>query len=194
MTRPVLRPARAAEVRLLAELSSAASSGVEDYIWEALRPPDRPEVSVLDVGAQCLAMTGVAWGFEHAEMLEADGAVAGMVHHFVLEADDDPSDDPVFNAFGALEAQAVGHWYVSNMIVTEDFRGRGFGRRLLDHAVARGQDAGCPATSLLVFAGNAPAVSLYESAGFRRAGVNPVPESPLIYGKGDLVIMTRPNP
>ena len=187
-----LRPARADEARQLAAWASEASSGIDDYVWAALRPPDDPDRDLLDIGAEQYAMPGVSWGYEFVDVAEADGAPAGMVHHHLLRADDDPSDDAVFNAFARLEAAAAGHWYVSNMIVDPEHRGRGFGRALLRHATDAGARAGCPATSLLVFEGNAAAVALYESAGFRKTGANPMPPDPLIRGQGDLLILSQP--
>ena len=190
--RLALRPARADEARQLAMWASEASSGIDDYVWAALRPAHEPHRDLIDVGAEQYAMPGVTWGYEFVDIAEVDGAPAGMVHHHILQPDDDPSDDPVFNAFAHLETAAAGDWYVSNMIVDDAHRGRGFGRALLRHAIDAGVRAGCPATSLLVFDGNAAAKALYESAGFRQIGANPMPDHPLIRGRGDLVILSRP--
>jgi ribosomal-protein-alanine N-acetyltransferase len=47
-----------------------------------------------------------------------------------------------------------------------DFRGRGLGRRMLDHVLEAAVHAGCQLASLEVRASNAPAIALYQHAGF----------------------------
>lgn len=188
---PTLRPARAGEARRLAEFASEASSGVEDYVWLTLRHPDRPDRDLHDIGAAVYATPDAPWGFENVTVAEVGGEVAGMVHHFRLEQDDEPGDDPVLAPYVELEDLAAGDWYISNMAVAPAFRGRGAGRSLLDHAIATGRAAGAPAISLLVFTGNAAAVGLYESAGFVQRESRPVPPHELIRGVGDIALMTR---
>jgi ribosomal protein S18 acetylase RimI-like enzyme len=57
------------------------------------------------------------------------------------------------------------------LAVAASFRGRGFGRALLDHVVARANDVarrhGIHALRLTVAEGNGPARRLFESAGLR---------------------------
>jgi ribosomal-protein-alanine N-acetyltransferase len=52
-----------------------------------------------------------------------------------------------------------------------DFRGRGIGRQMLDHVLATAAGAGCQIASLEVRASNAPAIALYEHAGFKTVHV-----------------------
>ena len=52
-----------------------------------------------------------------------------------------------------------------------DFRGRGLGREMLAHVLARAAALGCEVASLEVRAGNAPAIALYERHGFRTVHV-----------------------
>jgi ribosomal-protein-alanine N-acetyltransferase len=52
-----------------------------------------------------------------------------------------------------------------------DYRGRGIGRQVLDHVLATAARAGCQMASLEVRAGNAPAIALYEHAGFKTVHV-----------------------
>lgn len=52
-----------------------------------------------------------------------------------------------------------------------DFRGRGIGRQMLDHVLAASARAGCQMASLEVRASNAPAIALYEHAGFKTVHV-----------------------
>ena len=57
-------------------------------------------------------------------------------------------------------------YYLHALSVSERFRGRGFGARLLEHAIERARAAGHRALQLDVLADN-PAVRFYESMGLR---------------------------
>ena len=52
-----------------------------------------------------------------------------------------------------------------------DHRRGGVGAALLEHALAAGRAAGCPRALLEVRRGNAPAIALYQRAGFRTGRV-----------------------
>jgi ribosomal-protein-alanine N-acetyltransferase len=52
-----------------------------------------------------------------------------------------------------------------------DHRGRGVARELLAHVLASAAQAACTMATLEVRAGNAPAIALYEHAGFRTVHV-----------------------
>ena len=56
--------------------------------------------------------------------------------------------------------------YVANLAVDPEYQNRGIGRRLLAAAAQRAQERGYRRLSLHVAAANAPALHLYESAGF----------------------------
>ena len=58
--------------------------------------------------------------------------------------------------------------YVANLAVDPEYQNRGIGRRLLAAAAERAQERGYRRLSLHVAAANAPALHLYESAGFAR--------------------------
>jgi len=62
--------------------------------------------------------------------------------------------------------QAVAHCGRLGMGVLPEYRGRGIGRRLLLACVAKAQARGATRIELDVRADNAPAIRLYESAGF----------------------------
>lgn len=62
----------------------------------------------------------------------------------------------------------VGH--LTGMMVRAQARGQGVGRRLLQACIAQARRAGLELLTLTVTSTNAPAVHLYEHAGFRRYG------------------------
>lgn len=60
---------------------------------------------------------------------------------------------------------------ILKIAVGEAYRGRGYGRALAEDLMDEGRRQGFCAFTLEVRAGNAPAIHLYESLGFRSAGV-----------------------
>lgn len=67
------------------------------------------------------------------------------------------------------KAQLIG------MYVLDSCRGHGLGRRLVDAALGHArQREGTTLITLTVTEGNAPAIALYEAAGFRSFGVEPM--------------------
>ena len=65
----------------------------------------------------------------------------------------------------------AGEVHIHAIATHPDFRGRGLGRQMLDHVLAASAAAGCQMASLEVRAGNAPAIALYEHAGFKTVHV-----------------------
>jgi ribosomal protein S18 acetylase RimI-like enzyme len=114
-----------------------------------MRPAD------LDFAASCAAAEG--WASETSGEFEAFFAhdANGC---FVAEADGRPAGIAIATGYGACG-------FVGELIVLEGVRGRGIGRRLLDHAVAYLHGAG--ATSVLLD-GVVRGVPLYERKGFRK--------------------------
>lgn len=64
------------------------------------------------------------------------------------------------------------------MTIAESHRGRGLGRRLLEHAIAEARSRGAAALVLGSNTKLATAIRLYESAGFRHMGPEEIPHSP----------------
>jgi ribosomal-protein-alanine N-acetyltransferase len=62
---------------------------------------------------------------------------------------------------------------ISNVAVHPAYRGRGISRKMLDVLMREARADGVQAFTLEVRAGNAVAVNLYESLGFRTEGVRP---------------------
>lgn len=61
--------------------------------------------------------------------------------------------------------------YITNVAVSPDCRRQGIGRALIAELTERAKRAGLAFVTLEARASNAPAITLYEGAGFRRVGV-----------------------
>ena len=75
-------------------------------------------------------------------------------------------------AVGYVGCQTVlDEGYITNVAVSPDCRRQGVGRALVAALKARAAQAGLAFVTLEARASNAPAIALYEGAGFRRVGV-----------------------
>jgi putative acetyltransferase len=78
-------------------------------------------------------------------------------------------DDRIVGAVG-LHPTPISDVYSLGMSILEEFRGRGWGRRLMDAALDAGRSRGIVKVELEVFPENARAVALYASSGFEIEG------------------------
>ena len=62
---------------------------------------------------------------------------------------------------------------IDNVVIAEEFRGRGIATRLLEELIAQGEARGIVAFTLEVRVSNAPAIRVYEKHGFVSEGVRP---------------------
>lgn len=89
----------------------------------------------------------------------------------------------------ALKHSGDGVFELTKMAVTERFQGRGIGRELLRAALARFREIGGTKLYLESNSVLAPALTLYESAGFRHER----PPSRSEYARADVYMVYRPN-
>lgn len=62
---------------------------------------------------------------------------------------------------------------IDNVVVSEEFRNKGVGQRMLEELIAEGETAGIEAFTLEVRVSNSPAIHVYEKFGFRSEGIRP---------------------
>ncbi|WP_395359714.1 GNAT family N-acetyltransferase [Streptomyces sp. YH02] len=109
----------------------------------------------------------------HARFLPEGLATPGVAIHVVV-ADGRPAG---FLWTGRIELEP-GRWaaFVFDIEVDEAQRGRGYGRALMLLAERVAREAGETLLGLHVFAGNTPAIRLYESLGYRTTHINSAKE------------------
>lgn len=62
---------------------------------------------------------------------------------------------------------------IDNVVVAEEFRGRGIAQEMLRELIARGEEMGVEAFTLEVRVSNASAIHVYEKLGFVSEGIRP---------------------
>lgn len=99
---------------------------------------------------------------EDAHAMDVDGLLDPAVTFFSLRRDGE------LLAVGALKRLDAEHAEVKSMHTAQAARGRGIGRRMIEHLIAVAREAGYRRLSLETgsMAAFAPARALYESAGF----------------------------
>ena len=75
------------------------------------------------------------------------------------------------NYWIVVDPQGGGEVHIQAIATHPDHRRAGVGAALLDRALAEGRAAGCSIATLEVRRGNAPAIALYQRAGFRTVHV-----------------------
>lgn len=83
---------------------------------------------------------------------------------YVLRTPEQPV--AAFCAFWLVVDQA----HINNLAVRPELRGRGLGTQLLAAVIAEAAHLGASALTLEVRASNAPAIQLYQRAGFKKVG------------------------
>ncbi|MEM7129479.1 MAG: GNAT family N-acetyltransferase [Chloroflexota bacterium] len=74
--------------------------------------------------------------------------------------------DPIACGLGVCEAGYLG---LFDIVVQSDYRGKGFGRELVQNLLAWGEDEGAKHAYLQVTAKNSPAIALYTKLGFQES-------------------------
>jgi ribosomal-protein-alanine N-acetyltransferase len=105
------------------------------------------------------------WGPDEFERLLADRAVTA--HRLDLGRPMRATAGFVLSRRAADEAEIL------SVAVHEGWRGKGLGRKLLDHHMGRLAATGIKSLFLEVEAGNDPALALYRGAGFREVARRP---------------------
>jgi ribosomal protein S18 acetylase RimI-like enzyme len=188
MANVTFRPARKEDAREIAELFQISSEGVADYVWTTLQD-DYPGLSLIEIGDRRYRRENTDFSYQNCLMVEADGAVVGMMHSYAMPDSVDPVPDdfdPVLRPMAELEIP--GSLYISGLALRPDFRNRGVGTRLLDRARQRARELGLGQISLLVFEANEGGVRLYRRHGYREVGRRALVPHPLIHCTGDVLL------
>ncbi len=80
-------------------------------------------------------------------------------------------DGEVVGCCGLTNIQNEGN--IDNVVVDENYRNQGIGRRLMEELIRSGEADGIEAFTLEVRVGNATAIRLYEKCGFVSEGIRP---------------------
>jgi ribosomal protein S18 acetylase RimI-like enzyme len=159
----------------MAELVNFAGENLPVYLWSKMAGPGQ---SAWEFGRLRAQREEGAFSYRNTVIVEAqDGRVAGCLLGYPLPKQPEPipSDLPaMFVPLQELENLAPGTWYVNVVALYPEFRGHGWGSRLLALADRIAADLGLSGLSIIVSDGNAGARRLYERCGYREAATRPM--------------------
>ncbi len=178
MTAPsqLIRPASVQDVATLAELVNFAGEGLPLYLWTKMAKDGEDPWSV---GRARAGREKGSFSYRNAVIVENDGRAAACLIGYPLseepEAIDEANMPAMFVPLQQLENLAPGTWYVNVLASYPQWRKKGFGTALLEHAerlaVAEGVRKGM---SVIVADNNIDARRLYERMGYREAAIRPM--------------------
>lgn len=176
----------AAELAILVDISS---HGFALWLWHGAVPEGTAQTA-LEHGRQMMRLDDERAGWKDASVALVDDDVAGAVIGHVLDPSiaSEKASHPALEPILTLQKQVIGNWFVDSLGVYRRHRGRGIGRQLLDHEIARA--SGLP-ISLITESDNDVALNLYRSSGFKdmaRSASIPLDENSK---KHDWVLLTR---
>lgn len=190
---PPLRLARPEDAHRLAELANEAGEGIPAYFWSLAAGPG---ADLLAVGAKNVLSETDNFSYRNMVVVEADGQVVAMVLAYPLPQENEAVgwDDlpPLVRPLIELEQQAPGSFYINMLATLAEYRGRGYGSRLLAAAERMARQAGCRELSIEVFEENTGAVRLYQRHGYRIRDRRPVVPHECYPYTGDVVLLIKP--
>ena len=128
-----------------------------EILIRPMRKEDVPAISKLEEAA--FSMPWSAQDF--LDMVDRDGSL------YVTAL----AGEKVIGCCGVTNACGDGD--INNVVVAEEWRGRGIGKRMLFVLMELGREIGIENYTLEVRVSNTPAINLYESLGFESAGIRP---------------------
>ncbi|HEX6103888.1 MAG TPA: GNAT family N-acetyltransferase [Alphaproteobacteria bacterium] len=172
---PPFRRATPEDAAAMAELVNFAGENLPVYLWAKMAGPGQ---SAWEYGRLRAQREQGGFSYRNAILVEAeDGRVAGCLIGYPLPRQPEPipPDLPaMFVPLQELENLAPATWYVNVVALYPEFRGHGWGSRLLALADRIAGDLGLSGLSIIVSDGNAGARRLYERCGYREAATRPM--------------------
>lgn len=188
-----IRPATEQDIGHLGRYQMASYGGFAEVMYEDAVPGLSPRQIV----EMRLEQEGTTFHYSHGWVAEFDGNVAGGVHAYPVDDEDDDPPDPFIPSdrlyyFAPLEGLVLpGSFYLNLISVDEAFRGQGIGKALMTCAIDAGREKGFERMSLLALQGNTAALKLYDSLGFRELKRRPIVDHPALRFKGALLLMAK---
>jgi len=187
------RPAKPTDASDLAALCDIAGRGTNAWVWRAA-VEHGDAVSVFEAGRMRIQMPDHDLSFQNATIGQHGQAVAGALFGNYREPDYTPHpaapDDPLSPLY-ALHAATGGTWYLGVIAIFAEYRGRGYAKALLSHAIQKARRSGAPAITLTAVDENEAALGLYYGNGFQLVDSRPFEPVEGCPDKGNWLLLRR---
>lgn len=152
----------------LVQLIDMAGEGLPTYLWARMATQGE---TVREVGLRRARREDGSFSYRNAIVLEQGGNVAACLIGYRLAVTAEPIGEdfpPMFRPLQELENLVPGTWYVNALATVPEYRGRGFGRDLLNLADRLAAKTSALGLSIIVTDANEGARRLYERCGYRQ--------------------------
>ncbi|NVD41169.1 GNAT family N-acetyltransferase [Ensifer sp. HO-A22] len=184
-----IRPAEPTEAAELAVLVDIASHGFASWLWSGAVLSGAADTA-FERGRNKLREDVGPGNWRDAVVADVEDEIVGVSIGYGIDASavEIEAKHAVIEPLLALQRRVVGHWFIDSLGVYRHRRGRGIGRRLIAHEIAR---AGSAPVSLITESHNEAAQALYRKNGFTET--DRAEAVPLFDGsrKHDWVLFTR---
>jgi len=171
-----IRPATLQDAQVLAELVNFAGEGLPFYLWSKMATDGEDPWSI---GIARARREEGSFSYKNATIVEETRAAAACLIGYPLSNEPEPIDEanmpPMFVPLQQLENLVYGTWYVNVLACYPQWRNKGFGTLLLEHAekIAAAEDVR-KGMSVIVADNNIGARRLYERIGYRQIADRPM--------------------
>jgi ribosomal protein S18 acetylase RimI-like enzyme len=168
-----IRPAQRSDALHVAAFVDIAGHGIEMQEWRSR--VDKGHSVFAAARRTVLEDTAQPYHYSRAHMLEADGEVAaGLIGGIVEATTSGSTDTPAYvRPLVELETSVPGSWLLLVIATYPEYRGRGFGALLMEHARQCAIRDGAAEMSLVTEDTNRGALGLYQRHGFREVETRP---------------------
>lgn len=172
---PPFRAATPDDAHAMTEIVNMAGEGLPVYLWSKTATGDE---TPWDIGRQRAQRESGAFSYRNTVVAEDAGrVVAGLIGYALPEVPEPIDYDempPMFVPMQELENLAPNTWYVNVLATYPEYRGKGFGAKLLAIAEQLAAEAGCEGMSIMVSDANTGARRLYERQGYVETASRPI--------------------
>ncbi len=190
-----IRFGTSADTAAIADFILMAGSGIFEQLFEGLLPG----MTARDVLRVAVADDGSPLNYSNAILVEEGDDVLGCALCY-------PAEDyglplvvrsiipgkrlkPLSDLFNS---RLDGTFYLNTLVVSEEARGRGIARLLLETVAGVAEESGADTLSLHAWIDNAPAMQLYQSFGFEQVAEISVLPTKFLHHAGPMALMCAP--
>lgn len=187
------RPAARQDAAALATLVNIAGEGLPLYLWGKMAEAGEDP---WEVGRRRAERESGSFSFRNAIVAELDGRVVACLIGYPLPDVPEPIDrarmPAMFVPLQELENLAPGTWYVNVLAALAEYRGRGYGARLLGVAERLAATMHRSGLSIIVSDANSGARRLYARCGYVEAARRPMVKEAWANAGENWVLLVRP--
>lgn len=191
---PPHRRATMADAVALAEFVNIAGEGMPLYLWGkmAANSDDNP----WQIGTQRAQRETGGFSYRNSILRDDNETPVAALIGYPLSTDPDPQRfeglPAMFVPLQELEDLALGTWYVNVLATLEAYRGKGFGKDLLQIAADLAVATGCNGLSLIVSDSNTGARRLYLRNGYEEIASRPIIKENWIGAGENWILLKKP--